>query len=643
MPFRHRWIPVRTPLTLATLLCLGLLLSACGPQATVKPQQPAPPPDAHAWQLLQQGQPAEAAKAFMALAAGSEAKLAQGYRLHAADAYLQAGDMDSADRILKALPGTGLEPAQSGLRTLLLGEISLQRHQPRKALDEVRSLDLKALAPPLQARVYRLHAAAYDAMGNALESARARVVLDTYLSTEAGHEANNAAIWADLKRIRPKVLSELLPPKPDTLSGWMELSIIARTDVLNTDLFAKSIASWQQRYPDHPGMRSLVPKLTEASKVLDVSPASLALLLPSSGRFANAAAAIRDGFLSAWYEDSRTSKPAAIHLFDANAANIDSVYQQAVSAGTELIVGPLDKAAVETLAGRTELPVLTLALNQVGQPASSSAADARHRLLQFALTPEDEARQVAERAWFDGYINALALTPEGDWGQRVIHAFSSRWLELGGKLLSQQAFKPGAADLSAPVKRLLAIDASERRRKRLQATLGVKLKFEVRRRQDVDFVFMAAYPRDARQLRPLLRFFHASQVPVYATSQVFSGQPDAEVDRDLDGLIFADMPWVIDRGGDSPALYHQIQRDWPRRAARYTRLFALGIDAYGLIPHLGRLQVNDYASYEGETGSLSMDAGGHIHRQLSWARFQDGLPVPLNTEATPSLSARLVP
>jgi len=78
MPFPYRLPPPRTLLTLAALIGMALLLAACGPETTVKPQQVTAPADARAWRLLQQGQPAAAAAAFMALAASSDAGLARG-------------------------------------------------------------------------------------------------------------------------------------------------------------------------------------------------------------------------------------------------------------------------------------------------------------------------------------------------------------------------------------------------------------------------------------------------------------------------------------------------------------------------------------------------------------------------------------
>jgi len=67
----------------------------------------------------------------------------------------------------------------------------------------------------------------------------------------------------------------------------------------------------------------------------------------------------------------------------------------------------------------------------------------------------------------------------------------------------------------------------------------------------------------------------------------------------------------------------------------YTRLFAMGVDAYYLIHNLTYLQSNSYARFPGETGNLSMNEYGRIHRELVWAKFINGVPAYLNLNTEP--------
>ena len=56
------------------------------------------------------------------------------------------------------------------------------------------------------------------------------------------------------------------------------------------------------------------------------------------------------------------------------------------------------------------------------------------------------------------------------------------------------------------------------------------------------------------------------------------------------------------------------------------RLYALGVDAYHIIPELNRLRRNQFAAYQGETGTLYLDVDNKLQRKLMWAQFKKGRP-----------------
>ena len=70
----------------------------------------------------------------------------------------------------------------------------------------------------------------------------------------------------------------------------------------------------------------------------------------------------------------------------------------------------------------------------------------------------------------------------------------------------------------------------------------------------------------------------------------------------------------------------------PRLERGDHRLVAFGVDAYRLIPHLGRLQVQPYAPFDGVTGSIVLDESNRVNRALEWAQFRHGRAQPLETE-----------
>jgi outer membrane PBP1 activator LpoA protein len=365
-------------------------------------------------------------------------------------------------------------------------------------------------------------------------------------------------------------------------------------------------------------------------------PQKIALLLPFNSKYNDASNAIREGFMAAWYA-TENDKPI-IQIYNADAQNILNAYQLAVDDGVEFIVGPLEKTAVKTLINNGELPVRTMVLNHYDSDPELTddikQSSVFPGLIQFGLSPEDEARQVAERAWFDGNANALIITPGNPWGERILNAFSAHWRQLGGRILEHIALQQDSQDYSTPAKQILNIDNSEQRAKLLKSKLNRKIFNEPRRRMDADFIFIATIPNAGRQLVPQLRFYRADDLKFYSISNIYSGTLNPQADSDINNVIFADMPWIVDPSHEYSLLQRTLDRNSNQSESAYRRLYALGIDAYRLIPHLGRLSMEKTEHYEGETGNLKLDKNGRILRQLLWVKFVNGEPRLIDTENT---------
>jgi Putative lipoprotein len=90
------------------------------------------------------------------------------------------------------------------------------------------------------------------------------------------------------------------------------------------------------------------------------------------------------------------------------------------------------------------------------------------------------------------------------------------------------------------------------------------------------------------------------------------------------------MPWVVDPGHLYSPLQQTLNNNLEQDESAFRRLYAFGIDAYRIIPHLGRLFMQN-EQYEGETGLLKTTKDGHIQRQLTWTKFVNGTPQLLDT------------
>jgi outer membrane PBP1 activator LpoA protein len=601
-------------------VCLTALLTA---SCAVQPTQPRDIERATLQKLKEiesTGDYQRIAREYNKLAALVSPPRRQDYQLDAAAALVKGNFISQAKRIIDGLPDSDLTVDQYLRRQLLAARIAMAEHQPDQTLATL-AIRLPPDTPDdLQAQFHGLRADAYTSLGKPLDAVRELIAREPHLTDPDAVVQNQQTLWRGLTQLPDDMLTAALPSATPVLKGWLELAAIARHD---QGQLGQAIAAWQARYPDHPAGKQILEVLLARQAVQAIQPAQIALLLPLSGTYTGPAQALRDGFLLAHYTHGDSEHKPEIRVYDVgeNPDDIVSYYNQAVSDGAQFVVGPLSKQAVVKLMSSATITVPTLTLNFAGQDVTPPA-----NLYQISLSPEDEARQVAERAWLDGHNQAISLVPAGDWGDRVFAAFKQHWEALGGTILQAQTFNAQASDFSSALRMALDLDESQARRDALVKLLGQDLDFQPRRRQDADLVFMAAFPRQARLIRPQLEFNYAADLPVYATSHVYSGTVDQNADRDLDDVIFCDMPWVLAGGDKRSALRNKVTRLWPDQSEQYTRFYALGIDAYNVIPRINELRQFPYEEYPGQTGYLTLGQDGRFHRRLLWARIVDGVP-----------------
>ena len=360
-------------------------------------------------------------------------------------------------------------------------------------------------------------------------------------------------------------------------------------------------------------MSEQAPPVSAARDVADGPPAlTIALLLPSSGKTAAAAQAIRDGFLSAYFAVDPLLRPRLV-VRDTSAGAV-AAYRDAIVGGAAVVVGPLTKDDVAAVMPVAAPQVLTLALNVAPDGGTAPA-----RFYQFALAPEEEASQVAARLLAEGKRSGAALVPAGDWGKRVLDAFEATFTAGGGQLLVRRTYDAATTDFSAAIADVSGFEESRARYRALVAAVGGPIEYVPRRRESVGFLFLAGQPQQGRLIRPQLKYHNAGELPIYSSSDLY--EPGAAANQDLDGVVFVDMPWMLADDAATRGARNDAQELWSEATRRRSRLYAFGIDAYRLIDEL-RTPEAFHGYVPGATGRLTLDSGGRIHRQLDWAQFQ---------------------
>lgn len=552
---------------------------------------------------------------------------AEGYTLELAKIFYLRGEPENTQRLLGMLDYDQLPTGKQRDYALLSAKMEQALFNPQASLawltgDQVHLFD--SLPLPQQIEISLLRAQGYSLTGRPIAAARERIFIHPLL-TEEQRDSNVQAIWMELQLAEPEALTTLalIQTAPD-YSGWLELAEIYQQYRTNPTQLVRRLEGWQQANPGHPAADNLPDSLARLIEGVSSQPEHIALVLPAEGDLSGPGQAVADGFLAGYFlARNQGQEVPELRFYDETRGDIRQVITEAVESGADFIVGPLGRTQVLRVESMENLPVSVLALNRTRRTVISN-----EQITQFALAPEDEARQVARQAWQSGHRVAGAIRPSGEWGDRVSEAFRSEWEGLGGELVSTEAI-PARDDgrrYLAQVRSLLDIDQSEQRTINIRAVLGTEVEAEPRRRQDLDFIFMAVEPDQARQLKPLLDFQFAEDIPVLATSSIVSTSI-SDRDRDLSGIHVVEIPWRLE---PNPIRSELTALDI-EQFDNYTRLYAMGLDAWQLIPQLSYLQSDPQARYPGHTGLLRLNEHGQVERELMWAVFRNGQLVPLTT------------
>ncbi|MBK1734106.1 hypothetical protein CKO15_02170 [Halorhodospira abdelmalekii] len=616
--------PPQRLLALALTVALLAALTGCAPRAPL----PEPPQteEEHAVAALAEQEYQRAAEHFEAAAETADEAAERGrLRLAAADAWLRAGALESATSALASVDLRALSETEAQRFWIVRAFAMLEHGQPSAARRQLGFLD--GAPHGLEVEYYTLRARIAGDENDLLTAARYHDRLADHLEEGAAQKENERQIWALLSEAPRPALDELSAAELERagrrFTGWVELARLTRAHRLDPPLLAQALARWEERFPEHPAGEHLAPELATRYRERFQPPAQIALLLPLSGDLASAGEAVRDGIFAAYYASNLERPRLKVYDTAAGSQKIAELYQQAVTAGSDYVIGPLTKDELHDLIAEIDtFSVPLLALNTADNTISVPDA-----ITQFGLAPEAEAREAAKHARQRGWEHVIALVPDDRWGDRVGSAFIEAFEAESGTVVHSTRYDPRETDFGGPIRELLNVDSSQQRHRQMVNTLGSAPRFVPRRRQDIDGLFLAAFPEHARLLRPQIDYHHGQDLTVLATSHVYAGRHNPDADRDLDGLWFVDSPWLVDADAGVPEGLRQenLARYWRPLLERHARLMALGIDAYRIVPYLELLREHPEERLDGLTGQLRFDEQ-RIVRELVSARFRDGRP-----------------
>jgi outer membrane PBP1 activator LpoA protein len=523
------------------------------------------------------------------------------HRLKSAQAWREEGQLERSAELLVDIDRDRLGPGEQARLDLLLAEIALSRGDTRATLD-LLLFEPSVLPAELLPRVLELRARALALSGDTIAAAAERARLSALLP-EAERRGNDAE------------LNQLLASVPATDLQAL-LTRLDRADPLYAHVLRQLRGS--SGGSDYAAQTRQAHANVEAGDWTDLPTerfARVCLLLPEAGPLAPAAQAVRDGVYAGWFSAPAESRPELLSI-DTGATPDSALAALAIARerGCQALLGPFARDQVTAVFTRGEVrePMLTLNYAEAGSLAPPGA-------LQFALLPEEEAAAAADRLVGQGSRRVAALVSDDEFGARTLAAFKARLEALGGELATTGRYSPAAVENRNALQAALGLADSQARARLLQAITGLELSSQPTRRADLDGLFLVARAPQARLLLPQLRAADIGDWPIVSTSAIWAGTVNPAQDRDLAGVVFAELPWMLGRADPPPARANVAVL--PTAQGPAARLFAFGLDAWRLLMHFGWLEANPEQPLRGSTGQLAADRAGNIRRQAVWARF----------------------
>ncbi len=609
---------LHTTMTGLLASALALTLTGCSSTPPQPEQRKAPPAKTQTKSSVSPSQ-------LLEMASQRQSPERESLVLQAAQAYIEDNKFSRARDLLTDLNPDAL-PDQDYIKyTDLLSTLALQEGSNFLAHGILTKPRLEqqwqAMEPATEIALREKRARVFALLGETQAGVNERLQLAALIDNKKQQLENQEALWQDLMALPLTELQQLAQNEAGGAArGWYSLAVIGKNNQTDLEQQREQLQNWLGQWPQHPAHDNLPNDLRLLQSLIDKQPQQIALLLPMQGKLAEAGEAVRDGFFAAYYQAlSNGRKTPEVRQYDSSGDAL-AAYQQAIADGADLVIGPIDKEKVTELSLMPSLQIPVLSLNYPDAPPATPLQG----FYQFGLAVEDEARQVARQAFVEGHRQAMVIIPSQEWSERSARAFVNEWEKLGGIVVNRTQFANGA-NYSNLVKDAMLIEQSQVRTRELQDLLGTKLESLPRSRSDVDMIFLIADPAQARQIKPTFAFHYAGKIPVYSTSQVYSGEPNPKADRDLNGIRFNTMPWLFDTSSPEK----QAVAQYTKSAAVYGRLHALGADAFRLYARLPQLEQVPQMRIFGATGALHMLGDGRIEREQIWVRFRNGDAVPL--------------
>ncbi len=328
---------------------------------------------------------------------------------------------------------------------------------------------------------------------------------------------------------------------------------------------------------------------TRGEVIVEPAQRAMVVILPlKSAAFKEVASAVRAG-IQAGAERAATPQlrwQVQVMQTDDSTQESADAFATAQTGAAVAVIGPLPRNAVNAaLSVSVARPTVLLNLPPPGTTLQGP-------VLAFSLALDAQARFLADAAWLEAAPRVAAAANGQTRKPRAL-------ILQSGATSSSQALSRRTANGFA---QQFVLKGGEVEFLEVSSATAARLPERIKP-SSIDTLFMAVDAPLARVVRPFL----PRELPVWGTSELNTGSVTERTE--LDGLRFADMPWLL-----KPDDLAVISYPRPVLAEEAMRWYAFGIDAFRLALELSEGKRN--IDIDGVTGRLKVNAnnGGVVER-----------------------------
>ena len=422
-------------------------------------------------------------------------------------------------------------------------------------------------------------------------------------------------LWHELSRLSQWQLQQLVVLKSPHINGWQQILNYGYQFGHEQQRFHRYLTQWQRKNPNHPA--NIVINQLKETPILTVNKiTNIAVVLPLSGNQQSAGSVAQQGILAAYNND----KDITLHFIDSNKVDMATLPSTFLEDEIDYVIGPLLKKHVHSYLNilNNELPTLLLNI--------SSDVPMQPNHVALSMRREDEAIQAATTLSKQDFKHPIVFSLNDNVSQRIAKSFAQQWF-MTANIQPEIVYFDRNADMQKLLKKSLDVSESQKRIKNIELRLRQNIKTESRNRRDLDMIYLVASPTATRLLKPYIDVnisTYASLIPIFASSLSHSGKVDASERKDLDGLSFTEMPWLLSSKYQNKPLQQLSHKLWPERSDSLQRIFAMGFDSYNLVKKIPAMKAEPYIRHFGQTGVLKLDAQNILTRRLLWGKYDQG-------------------